>query len=120
MEERIRFIEHKGKKILLVDLSHAKVPEVLLLQDLARNTIAQHRGESLLTLGDFTDAEIDRAVATKIKEVMTLDRPYVRKTAWVGTESIPHAFLENFEHFSQRKIIVCKTREEAMERLVED
>jgi hypothetical protein len=52
--------------------------------------------------------------------VLTLDRPFVRKTAWVGTESIPHAFMENFRTFSQREIATFKTREEAMDWLVRE
>ena len=120
MEDRIRFIDHKGKQILLVDLSHATAHEILRLQEEIRMTVAQHERKSLLTLADMTGAEIDRTVATRIKEVLTLDRPYVKKTAWVGTDSIPHALLESFHQFSQRTIVLCKTREEAMDRLVED
>src|SRR6266481_9617288 len=83
-----------------------------------RITVAQHARESLVTLGDFTGATVDHAVATKLKEVLTLDRPFVKKTAWVGTDSIPHAFMENFESFSQREIVTFKTREDAMDWLV--
>jgi hypothetical protein len=81
--------------------------------------VAQHARESVVTLADYTGATVDHAVATKIKEVLTLDRPFVRKTAWVGTESIPNAFLESFHNFSQRDIVTFKTREEAMDWLVE-
>ena len=84
---------------------------------MCRITVAQHARESLVTLADYTGATVDHAVATKIKEVLTLDRPFVTKTAWVGTESIPHAFMENFHSFSQREIVTFKTREEAMDWL---
>ena len=120
MDERIRFIEHRGKEILLVDFSHADAHEMVLLLEELRVTAAQHPRESLVTLGDFTGSTVDHAVATKIKEVLTLDRPFVTKTAWVGTESIPHAFMENFHSFSQREIVTFKTREEAMDWLVKD
>ena len=118
MDDRIHFIEHKGAQILLLDFSHATAQQMQLLLEHVRITVAQHARESLVTLGDFTEATVDHAVATKIKEVLTLDRPFVRKTAWVGTESIPHAFLENFHSFSQREIVTFKTREEAMDWLV--
>jgi hypothetical protein len=119
MDDRIHFIEHKGKQILKFDFSHATAQQMQLLLEHIRITVAQHARESLVTLADFTGATVDHAVATKIKEVLTLDRPFVRKTAWVGTESIPHAFLENFHNFSQREIVTFKTREEAMDWLVE-
>jgi hypothetical protein len=117
MDDRIRFIAHKGKQILLLDYSHANAHEMQLLLEQVRITVAQHARESLVTLADFTGSTVDHTVATKIKEVLTLDRPFVKKTAWVGTESIPHAFMENFETFSQREIVTFKTREEAMDWL---
>ena len=47
-----------------------------------------------------------------------LDRPYVKRSAWVGTESLPHMFYEHFKSFSQRDLPTFKTREEAMDWLV--
>ena len=120
MDDRIHFIEHQGKQILLIDYSRATVQQMLLLLEHVRITVAQHARESLLILGDFTGAEVDRTVATRIKEVLTLDRPFVKKAAWVGTENIPHAFMESFHTFSQREIVTFKTREEAMDWLVKD
>ncbi|MGD1213962.1 MAG: hypothetical protein ABR861_03140 [Terriglobales bacterium] len=118
MDDRIHFVEHKGKQILLLDFSHANANEMQLLLEYVRVTVAQHSRESLVTLADYTGSTVDHAVATRIKEVLTLDRPFVKKTAWVGTESIPHAFMENFHNFSQREIATFKTREEAMDWLV--
>ncbi len=119
MDDRIHFIEHKGKQILLLDFSHAHAREMQLLLDYVRVVVARNPRESVITLADMTGAEVDHEVATKIKEVLTLDRPFVKKTAWVGSEGIPHAFMENFHLFSQREIVTFKTREEAMEWLVE-
>jgi hypothetical protein len=119
MDDRIHFIDHRGKQILLLDFSHANAHEMQLLLEYVRITVAQHAHESLVTLADFNGCEVDHAVATRIKEVLTLDRPFVKKTAWVGAESIPHAFMENFHNFSQRDIVTFKTREEAMDWLVE-
>jgi len=120
MDDSIHFIEHKGKRILLLDFSHADAHRMQLLLEYVRVTVAQHAHESVVTLADFTGAEIDHAVAMKIKEVLTLDRPFVKKTAWVGTEHIPHAFMENFHNFSRREIVTFKTREEAMDWLVQE
>ena len=119
MDDRIHFVEHKGTQILLLDFSHTTAQQMQLLLEHVRITVAQHARESLLTLADMTGATVDHAVATKIKEVLTLDRPFVKKTAWVCTENIPRAFLENFHNFSQREIVTFKTREEAMDWLVD-
>jgi len=120
MDDRIHFIEHKGKQILLLDFSHTTAHQMQLLLEHVRITVAQHARESVMTFADFTGAEVDRAVATKLKEVLTLDRPFVKRTAWVGTEHMPHALMESFHNFSQRQIVTFKTREEAMDWLVEE
>jgi len=118
--ERISFITHKGKPIMVVDLSHCEAREILLLLEEVQRTVARHERGSLLTLGDMTGAHIDRAVATRMKEVLTLDRPFVKRSAWVGTESVPHVYYENIRSFSQREFPAFKTREEAMDWLVGD
>lgn len=116
-EERLRFIKHKGQAIFLIDLTHCTAKELLVLLDLIRADVARHAPGSVLTLVDMNGAEIDKAVATRIKEVLVLDRPYVKRSAWVGTESLPHVYYEHFKTFSQRELPTFKTREDAMEWL---
>ena len=118
--ERLRFVKHKGQAIFLIDFSHCKGKEMLLLLDQVRADVARHALGSVLTLADFSGAHVDKAVATKIKEVLVRDRPYVKKSAWVGTESLPHVFYENFKNFSQRDFPTFETREEAMDWLVKE
>lgn len=120
LDERLRFIKHKGETIFVIDFSHCTTKEMLLLIDLIRADVARHAPGSLLTLADFTDAHVDKNVATRMKEVLTLDRPYVKRSAWVGTESLPHVFYENIKSFSQREFPTFKTREEAMDWLVSE
>ena len=119
-QERLCFVKHKEHEIFLIDFSHCTTKEMLLLLDQIRADVARHEPGSVLTLADFTGRQIDKSVATRIKEVLTLDRPYVKKSAWVGTESLPHVFYENFKSFSQREFPTFKTREEAMDWLVEE
>jgi len=119
-EERLRFIEHKGHTIYVIDLSHCTAKEILLLLEQVRADIACHAPGSVLSFADFTGAEIDKQVVTRAKEVLVLDRPYIRKSAWVGTESLPHIFYEHFKNFSQRDLPTFASREEAMDWLVQE
>ena len=118
MGDRLRFIEHKGQRILLIDFSEASKAEILSLLADIQATIAEEPPESVLTLADFRNAEVDKAVATRMKEVLVFDRPFVKRSAWVGTESLPHVFYESFKNFSKRDFPAFTTREEAMEWLV--
>ena len=119
-EERLRFVQHKGREIFLIDFSHCSEKEMLLLIEQVRSIIARQAPGSLLTLADFTGAQVDKRVATRLKEVLVLDRPYVKRSAWVGTESVPHVFYENIKSFSQRDFPAFETREEAMEWLIKE
>jgi hypothetical protein len=120
MDERLSFVTHKGQRILIIDLSQGEPKELLALLNAAQRTIALEPRNSLLTLGDFTGAHIDREVATRMKEVLVLDRPFVKRSAFVGVKSLPKVYLENFKHFSQREFMQFDTREEAMDWLVRE
>jgi hypothetical protein len=120
MHDRLQLIERDGKKILLIDYTHCTAQQMQLLLEYVRITVAQHARDSLMTLADFTGAEVDRNVATRIKEVLTLDRPFVRKSAWVGADELPRVFYEGFKTFSKRDFPLFKTREDAMAWLLRD
>jgi hypothetical protein len=118
--DRLRFIKHKGHAIFLCDLTNCSSKEMMLLLDQIKASVERHAPGSLLILTDLTGTHIDKQVATRAKEVLVLDRPYVKKSAWVGTENLPHVFYENFKSFSQRDLPLFKTRDEALEWLVSD
>lgn len=115
--DRLSFVQHKGQTIFLIDFSHCSAKEMLALIEQIRTIVVRHPQGSLLTLADFNHAEVDKKVATRMKEVLTLDRPYVKRSAWVHAESVPHVFYENIKSFSQREIPTFRTREEAMDWL---
>ncbi|HKA23049.1 MAG TPA: hypothetical protein VKN18_32570 [Blastocatellia bacterium] len=75
---------------------------------------------SVLLLADFTGAQFDREAALRLKETTVFDRPHLKRSAWVGVESMPRVFYENIKSFSQRELPTFKTREEAMEWLVKE
>lgn len=118
MEDRIRFIEHQGKKILLIDISNCSAAEVKRIGGLVPKFVTAHPKGSLLLLADFTGAEFDREAVTTMKEGAVFDRPHIKKSAWVGTDNLPKVFYEHIKVFSQRDLPTFKTREEAMDWLV--
>lgn len=120
MEEPIRFIVYKGKQVLLVDCSHCSAAEVGKICSLVPSYVTVEPRGSVLILGDFTGAEFDRTAITRLKEGAVFDRPHIKRSAWVGTESMPHVFFENIKTFSQRDLPTFKTREEALDWLVQE
>ena len=120
MENRLQFQNYKDREFLLIDFTGADKHEVLDLLTRIQATITDRPRGSVLVLADFSGAQIDKTVATKIKETLALDRPFVKKSAWVGTEDLPKVFYEGFKQFSQRDFPKFKDREEAREWLVAD
>lgn len=116
--ERVRYITHGGKKILLIDLSGCKAGEMIDVFDSVEELVTAEPAHSVLTLADFNGAELDRDAVTRMKEVAVMDRPHVRRAALVGTEDLPKVYHKALETFSVREFPAFKTREEAMEWLV--
>src|SRR5258708_1926358 len=120
MPDRISFITHRGKAIMVIDFSYGKPREILLVVEEIQDTVARHEKGSLLTLADLTGAHVDKAVATRMKEVLVRDRPFVKRSAWVGVESVPKVYYENIKTFSQRDFPPFPNREAAMDWLTEE
>ena len=97
LDDRLQFVKHKGQTIFVIDFSNCSSKEIMLLLDLVRADVAGHAPGSVLTLADFSGAQIDKTVATHIKEVLAFDRPYVKKSAWVGTEELAACVLRAFQ-----------------------
>jgi hypothetical protein len=104
--------------VLLIDFSKASKDEILALLYTVQKTVAAQPQGSLLVLADFDQAEIDKEVATRMKEVLVFDRPFVKRAAWFCAESMPKVFYESFKTFSRRDLPIFKTREEALDWLV--
>jgi hypothetical protein len=118
--DRLRFEKYKGHAIFVIDFSNCSNKEILVLLEQVKASVERHAPASLLVLSDLSGTHFDKKVATRAKEVLVLDRPYVKKSALIGTETLPNVFYENFKTFSQRELPTFKTREEAMEWLIQE
>jgi hypothetical protein len=118
--ERVRFITHHGKRVLLIDHSRSTPEEVLHTMNEVEHVIASEPPDSLLTLSDFTGTAFDKAAADRIKVVAAKDRPHVHRAAIVGADSIPEVYFRNLESFSARHFPKFKTREAALDWLTSD
>jgi hypothetical protein len=120
MLERIRFIDHRGRQILIVDLSNCPANEFeKLVRQVPDHVTVQPLG-SVLVLTDFTGAVFDRDAMRAVKETAVFDKPYIKKSALVGTETFPRDFYEELKSFSRRELLIFKSRDEALAWLVAD
>ena len=92
----------------------------MFVSDEARHIITAEPENSVLVLADFAGTQFSPDAATRIKEVTTYDRPFVKRAARVHTGSLPKVFYDAIQMFSQREFPTFETREEALEFLVKE
>ena len=118
--DRVRFRTYKSEQILLADFTNCGPEQVTKIADEVQRIVTRQSPQSVLILTDFSGARFNRAAFTRLKEVAVFDRPYVKRAAFVGAESLPNAFYEDLKTFSRREFPRFKSREEAMDWLVRD
>jgi hypothetical protein len=120
MDGRIRWINHRKKQVLMVDLSTCTASDVERLVRMIPDYVTAKPLASVLILTDFTGASFDQEAARAIKEVAVFDKPHVKKSAWLGAESLPLVFKKNVETFSRRQFSVFENQQQALDWLTTD
>lgn len=120
--ERVRFIEHRGRQILLLDYTNLQdEAEMLEMVQERRDVVSSQPPNSLLTLADIAGARFGRTALARIKEAAVFDRPYVRRAALIGIESTAtKGVVESVSIFAARHWKIFPTREEALDWLVSE
>ena len=120
--ERVRFIEHRGQRVLLLDYSGmTNENEMLELVEDRTEIVSREPRGSVLTLADLTGVQLTKLVIQRVKEANVLDHPFVRRAALVGIESAqPKGAIEAVGTFAAKHWGQFATREEALDWLVQD
>ena len=116
--DRVRFITHHGKRVLRIDSSNCTLEQGIRNANESLLLVTAEPPKSVLILIDITGAAVSRESVARAKEVTVLNRPYVKRSALVGAESLPSAYYEAIKRFSQREFPQFNTREEALDWLV--
>lgn len=116
--ERTRFIEHQGKKVLLLDYTGIRdSAEALREIERTKEIVARQPPGSLRVLTDVTGAHYDTRIVQAMKELAAHNAPYVRASAVVGVSGLMKVVYSAIILFSKRKIQLTDTREQALEWL---
>ena len=119
LDERVRFIDHKGKQILLEDFSHINRDEdfSVVLRN-AQRIIQSQPQKSVLVLVDLSDIHFSPKLIQEIIDVVKNDSLFVASTAVVGATDLQNAVIKAISTIVQRELVTFNSREEAMEWLV--
>ena len=75
MKNRIRFITHKDKQILLADASNLSGEELVQLAPLVLSRVTAEPRGSVLLLADFGGSKVDKKSLEALKPALVIDRP---------------------------------------------
>lgn len=116
--DRTRFIEHKGKRILLFDYQGIVDPtEALREIENSKAVVATQPRKSLRILTNVRNARYNGAVLQGMKELAKHDEPYVMASAVVGLTGLLRIAYTAVTTFSRRNIAVFTDETEALDWL---
>lgn len=116
--ERVQFVTHKGKKILVEDFSRlnpgAEFTETIKK---AQGMIASEPKGSVLAVFDATGCSFNSDMLEQMKNFTSANTPYIKKATVVGMNGLLQVALSAVSKFSGRDFTTFKTREEALDFL---
>ena len=117
---RVRFIMHRGKRVLSIDYSHCDIGLLKAVADEMHRVIAREPLDSVLTLTDVTGTSFDQESVEVLKSRVAANAPYVKRASVFGISGLQRLIYEAVKLFTKRKIPNFATREEALDYLVEN
>ena len=91
ISDRVKIIKHKGKDIVMIDLSNlgpGRQDELSEVIDRGAKEIRSREKRSIYTLTDVTNSTYDQNVGTQIADFTKNNRPYVKKAAVIGVKDL--------------------------------
>jgi len=118
--DRVKWIEHKGKGILLEDMSGLREPtEIYAVSDASTAIICKQPESSVLLVTDVSNTRYNPSVVNRLKENTKLTNPYMKAYVVVGIEGLQRVVLQSVVRFTGQDIKMCRSIEEAKEWLVQ-
>lgn len=115
----VKWIEHKGKRILHMDFSNSEPADVAGTIDEAALIIEKEPPASILGLVDVSASRFDKGLADKLKVFSAHNKPYMKMSAVVGIEKVKKVIYLAVLVFTGRKNLILKdTVEEAKDWLI--
>lgn len=118
-QDRIEFVSHKGRRVLLLDFSGiARADDALEVIAFARSFVARQPPASLFTLTDITGSDYNRKVTEALMELGKHNKPYVIAGGAVGVTGLSKVVFKSILAFSGRtNIQLFDSREAALDWL---
>ena len=117
--QRVRFVEHKGKKVLFHDLSNIQDPrDAFPAVEQSKAIVAQQPPRSLLTLTFVKGSRFNREIIEALKELVVHNGPFVKHGAIVGLAGLQRVVYVTLTQLTGRRLPTFDTVDEGLDWLV--
>ena len=117
---RVRFIMHRGKRVLSIDYSHCDVALLKAVSGEMHRVITRETLNSVLTLTDVTGTTFDQESVEFLKSKVAANAPYVKRAAIFGISGLQRLIYDAVKLLTKRSIPHFDSRAEALDYLTAD
>ena len=118
--EKVKFITHKNKNILFMDLSNCSEEHALQTIDKSRDMIKKQPEHSVLALTDIrNDGMFIPDLFQGMKEFTKHNKPYIKASAIVASGELLKLFVDTISKLSDRTFSIFEDTEKAKDWLTE-
>ena len=118
--ERIRFVTHRGVRVLLLDMTGlTELQETRRVAEAAKAAVAREPPGSLLLVTDTTGSRYNSESLAAMKEMAAHNTPYLKASCVVVQAATHRVAVAAVSLFTGRALKAFGTREEALDWLVE-
>jgi hypothetical protein len=116
--ERVAYVSHRGKRILIIDISNGRGPEISQVIGQAKPLIRGSDRASVLTVTIVTDVNVKEVPMDELIDFVKGNKPYVKAAAVVGISQLAGAMLATTRILTGRQLKAFDSQQEALDWLV--
>ncbi len=121
LEDRVEWLHHNSKRILLADYSNLKGDDLMVVFNRSKST-QEKAGKDVLLIVDFTGAKANNEIVAALKKAgKELDKD-MKKTAVIGLAPLHRIFYNGYIQVTGQgyKTKVFQKREESLDWITSD
>ncbi len=117
IDNRCRFVSHKGRRIYLIDIEGLSPDQVIQLIPVAAKDIRAQPLNSVSTLVHVKGVRLEDRMNHDLKELAQGNKPHVRLSAISGLSPLQKVVLNTVKIFTRRDFHLFEEKEKALDFL---
>jgi hypothetical protein len=118
--DRLKFIEHKGKRILSINSVGADFQLIRAIAAECWHLVSREEPKSVRTLNDLEGGEFSSETTKVFSELVAKNRPYVFRGALIGIKGMRFFAYQSVVSLTNRPLKLFNDRQQALDWLVKE